>query len=190
MKFSYFASGFREDRGSHTGTRLNFEEVRGLYQSGDCGVIYCEWHDDPKGHARELASQWVPGDVVTLCGYSWGCGNWVKKFLCELWKLRPIITVDHLIMVDPVVRSRWPWMRWLAVSDWGEISLPANVRKSHIFYQRENEPNASNVRIGSLIKRPDQRLFVTHTKIDNAPEVTAKVLSVAAEYLAQKKPTD
>jgi len=111
MKFAYFASGFREKRGNLTGTKKNSRLVRDKYQSSDCAVIYVEWNDDPEEYAKDLAAQWSEGDVVTVTGYSWGAGNWARKFLWALWKANPAIEVQSLFFVDPVVRSKWPWMR-------------------------------------------------------------------------------
>lgn len=183
MNWAYYASGFREDRGEHTGTKENAHRVRDLYQA-QAVVAYVEWDDNPEGHAQSLAAQWTSGDTLIVTGYSWGCGNWIKKFLWELHRLNPTIIVDHLLLVDPVVRSRWPWMRWLAVSPWGTINLPENVEEAFVFFQRVNEPNASVVQLGGRVVTPHKELFVPHTKIDNHLAVRTKVLQVAEKYLS------
>jgi len=186
MKWALYASGFREDRGEHTGTKSNAHRVRDLYQSSDCCVIYVEWKNDPKGYAQSIASQWEAGDVLTVMGYSWGAGNWVKKFLWALYKANPSIKVSHVLLVDPVVRSPWPWMRWLAVSPWGTIKLPDNVKLICGVRQELNEPNCSKIEVGGIsgIEEVFEVLPYEHTKIDNAKEVTDRVLEIARRYLA------
>ena len=183
MKWAFYASGFRESRGKHTGTKANARAVRDVYQSNDCCVIYVEWNDEPKKYARDVASQWEAGDTLIVTGYSWGAGNWVKKFLWELWKQNPDIVVSHLTLVDPVVRMRFPLLRWFAITDWGTISYPENAQKAVVFYQRVDEPNASKLAWEGGITASYSKLDYPHTKIDNAPEVTELVLRVARDYL-------
>ena len=89
MKWAIYASGFREERGKHTGTKTNAHQVEMLHQTGECRVRYVEWNDDPEGYARSIADQWTLGDTIILTGYSWGAGNWVKKFLWTLYGINP-----------------------------------------------------------------------------------------------------
>jgi hypothetical protein len=185
MKWAIYASGFREERGKHTGTKTNAHQVEMLHQTGECRVRYVEWNDDPEGYARSIADQWTLGDTIILTGYSWGAGNWVKKFLWTLYGINPRARVAHVLLIDPVVRSPWPWMRWLAVSPWGTIQLPPNIGIISGFKQRINEPNCSKVRIDHKADVSERfiELPYTHTKIDNASEVTAKILDTADRHL-------
>ena len=184
MKWAFYASGFREKRGKHTGTKSNAYAVRDIYQSNDCAVIYCEYDDDPKGRARDVASQWKMGDTITVEGYSWGCGYWIRKFLWELQKRQPMARVQHLTLVDPVVYTRLFCLRWFAVSDWGTIKLPHNVVTCQVFYQREDEPNASALTFANGLNAAYSELEYKHTQIDNASEVTDMTLKVANCYLS------
>lgn len=183
MKWAYYASGFREKRGELSGTRETAMKVQRRFQSADCTVRYVEWDDNPKGYARDLATHWEEGDVLIVSGYSWGCGNWVKKFLTELFKLNPSIEVSYLVLADPVVRSCNPLFRWLAISPWGTIKLPGNINRKHSFFQRQNEPNASAITIGGKKVEHDTELKVKHTHMDNHPRVIGKLLGAAQVYL-------
>ena len=183
-KYAYFASGFREQRGEHTGTKANANDIRAKYQSRDCTVIYCEYDDAPKQYALDLASQWNDGDTLLVCGYSWGCGNWIRKFLWELYKVNPLIVVNYLTLVDPVVYTRLFSFRWMAITNWGTIKLPANIEKCFVFYQRVDEPNASKLKFEGNPMPAYSELDYPHTKIDNAPEVTDHLHSVAAHWLS------
>lgn len=185
MKWAIYASGFREDRGEQTGTKSNAHAVRDKYQSSECSVRYVEWKDDPEGYARSIADQWTLGDTLIVMGYSWGAGNWVKKFLWTLYEVNPLIKATHVLLVDPVVRSRWPWMRWLAVSKWGTIKLPPNSSIISGFRQEQNEPNCSKVSVGDTVDVSWRfhKLDYTHTEIDNAPEVTEKIRDIARRFL-------
>ena len=89
MKWAIYASGFREDRGEHTGTKANAHQVRDLHQTSETCVLYVEWDDDPEGYARSIADQWTMGDTILVTGYSsdpggffllWGDGklSWMK----------------------------------------------------------------------------------------------------------------
>ena len=185
MKWAIYASGYREDRGEHTGTKTNAHQVRDLHQTSECCVIYVEYNEDPEGYARSIADQWTIGDTIIVTGYSWGAGNWVKKFLWTLYGVNPHIRVSHVLLVDPVVRSPWPWMRWLAVTPWGTIKLPPNFGIISGFRQKEDEPNCSKVSIngGPNIAQRFTLLTYEHTQIDNSSEVTAKILDIADSYL-------
>lgn len=184
MKWAFYASGYREKRGKHTGTKSNAYDVRDIYQTNECAVIYCEYNDDPIGRARDVASQWKPGDTITVEGYSWGCGLWTRKFLWELWKCQPLARVNHLTLVDPVVRTWLFFLRWFAVTDWGTIKFPANIDACQVFFQREDEPNASTLEFEGGITASYSQLEYEHTKIDNAEEVTAMTLKVAERWLS------
>jgi|19_taG_2_1085344.scaffolds.fasta_scaffold01105_10 hypothetical protein len=183
MKYAYYASGFREKRGNRTGTKLNARIVRDSHPLAR--VTYVEWNDDPKEYARDLADMWTHGDTVIAQGYSWGAGNWLHKFLWELFRLNPLIKLDHVFFIDPVVRSKWPWMRWLAVTDHGTIDLPDNIVKWHGVRQDLNEPNASNLRIGA-VEIPRTKLLplhCIHSEIDNHKNVRNITLEIANKYL-------
>jgi len=183
MKYAYYASGFREKRGNLTGTKKNSRLIRENYPHAQ--INYVEWDDDPKEYARDLAEKWKQDDTVILMGYSWGCGNWLHKFLWELWRLSPHIFIDHVFFVDPVVRSKWFWMRWLAITDHGTIDLPNNIAQWQGVRQDLNEPNASNLRIGGkAVPRTDLHpLHCKHSDIDNHPSVRNIVLQIAKQHL-------
>lgn len=183
MNWMYFASGFRESRGATSGTKEIFKEVRKMYQGSGCCVIYNEYNDKPKKWAEDLASQWEEGDKLIVYGYSWGAGRWVRKFLWRLYKLNPEIRVNHLILVDPVYYSKWPWMRWRAIGDWATIRLPGNVFKPTVFYQRIDEPNASKIKIDGDSQPQWLMLDYPHTEIDDSPEVAEFVLTVCAKEI-------
>ena len=186
MKYAFFASGFRESRGKHTGTKSNAYLVRDEYQSSECTVRYVEYDDDPKKYAQDLASQWEDGDTVTLTGYSWGAGNWCRKFLWSLYRINPDIKVQHLHLIDPVVYVKFFW--WLTITDMGWISIPRSVQNLSLQYQTENEPNASQIKVTNDTRvLLEQQLPYPHTKIDNADEVTEVVLNVAERFLGHKK---
>lgn len=184
MKWSFYASGFREKRGKHTGTKSNAHKVRDEHQETAI-VRYVEWNDNPKGYALDLASRWTEGDTVTVEGYSWGCGNWIHKFLWTLFKANPAIRIHHLTLVDPVVHTRWWSLRWFAVTDWGKITLPDNISDDVVvFYQRVDEPNASKLIFKGKVIAKHFELNFPHTKIDNAKAVTDMTLEVADRYLS------
>lgn len=183
MKWSFYASGFREKRGAQTGTKANARKARDLYQSSDCAVIYCEYDDDPEEYAKDVAAQWQEGDTIIVEGYSWGCGNWVRKFSWSLFKAQPEARIQHLTLVDPVVHTKLFSLRWFAITDWGKIKFPPNIRNAFVFYQRIDEPNASKLVFGSPLSAAYSQLEYKHTKIDNAPEVTNMTLAVAEKYL-------
>jgi len=183
MKYAYYASGFREKRGNLTGTKKNSRLVRDAHPCAR--VTYVEWNDDPKEYARDLAEKWKAGDTVIAQGYSWGAGNWLHKFLGELWKVNPLITVDHVLFVDPVVRSKWFWMRWLALTDKGTITFPDNITRWSGVRQDLCEPNASNLRIGEVdVPRTELHpLHCDHYEIDNHTAVRNITLQIAKQYL-------
>jgi hypothetical protein len=193
MKYAYYASGFREQRGSHTGIKTNQRLVLEKYQSSDCCVIYVEWDDDPKQYAKDLAGRWSRGDTLILTGYSWGCGNWIKKFLWALWKADPTIVADHVLLIDPVVRSAWPWMRWTAISSFGTINLPPNMDDMDGFRQEQNEPNASAITVGDVRfgRKHFPKLPYKHTQIDNCEPVAHVIMANAARFLStQEQPSE
>ena len=183
MNWVYFASGFRESRGTTSGTKELFRAIRDEYQSEYCCIFYNEYNDEPKKWAQDLASQWQDGDNLVVYGYSWGAGRWVRKFLWELYRLNPKIKVNHLILIDPVYYSKWPWMRWRAIGDWAVIKLPDNILNSRVFYQRIDEPNASRVKIAGGLQPNWSMLDYPHTKIDDSPEVAEFVMIICEELL-------
>lgn len=183
MKWAFYASGYREKRGKHTGTKANAHAVREKFQQ-TAVVRYVEWNDDPKGYALDLASRWKEGDTVTVEGYSWGCGHWIRKFLWALYKANPRIFIQHLTLIDPVVHTRWWSLRWFAITDWGKIRFPSNICRAFVFFQKQDEPNASRLVFEGGIKAVYSLLEYEHTLIDNAPEVTEMTFSVAERWLS------
>ena len=95
--------------------------------------------------------------------------------------------VNHLTLVDPVVYTRLFSLRWFAITNFGRIRLPANIVAAQVFFQREDEPNASCLLFEGGITAAYSRLEYEHTKIDNAAEVTESTLAVAKRYLANAK---
>lgn len=141
------------------------------------------WNADPKDCVDRLRLAMNParGVDVVLAAYSWGAGNFAAKF-SELAAAVPGIRLRYAILSDPVYRSRWPWMRWLAVSALGQatrVRITGAWDGITTLYQRNVRPWGT--RVAAEIDRQDvfdlTRKGYSHIDMDNAPEFHLEAMS-------------
>ena len=170
-------SGFTEGRFERTGTYRLYKKMRDKFGE----VILCEWNDDFEKLAKLLRDEGV--SEILVCAYSWGAGNG----LVELAKhYRRSI---NAILCDPVYRSKYPWMRWRALTNkffQPTIRYSHNVKVVRWFNQTVNKPSGHMVTAGTIIPDKPTTLNVEHSKIDDTESYQKSCLTAAEVFLGQK----
>ena len=174
-------SGFTEGRFEQTGTYRLYKKLREKFSE----VILCEWNDDFEKLAQLLRDEGV--SEILVCAYSWGAGNG----LVELAKhYRRSIKA---ILCDPVYRSKYPWMRWRALTNKffePTIKYPENVTVVRWFNQTVNKPSGHAVQAGELIATKPTTLYVKHSEIDDSEEYRQSVFIAAKIFLLPRGAKD
>ncbi len=175
MKHIVLISGFTEDRHAMTGTRKIYRELVDEY---GYDVTLCELNDDFELLADSLMRQGVT--ELLVCAYSWGCGNGLKELSKHF--VGPI----KAVLCDPVYRSKYPWMRWRALTNKffePTIKYPENVTVVRWFNQTVNKPSGHAVKAGELIATQPTTLYVKHSEIDDSEEYKQSVFIAAKIFL-------
>lgn len=171
-------SGFTEGQYEQTGsadlhTQL-FDRFHRWDGHDDMVMVFPlkKWNHDWKGFADYLNRNTFSKAFV--CAYSWGAGFGLrelsKRFLGGI----------TCVLCDPVFRSKYPWMRWLALRrKHNVIKYPKNVTVKKVFYQDIDEPG--NDLVHGFGKRT--RLNVPHTQIDNHPAYHGAAIKYAKEFV-------
>ena len=165
-------SGFHQKWGEDTGSEKlyeNFKQFANFGGHNDIVMVFKrEWHD-----WEELASWLNDHDVSEcfVCAYSWGAGYGLSKFA------KAFSGAISCVLCDPVFRSKYLWMRWLAILADKTIEYPKNVTVKKVFYQTMDEPGNDPVK-----GKPHRtRLNVPHSQIDSHPAYH----KAAEKYLKQ-----
>ncbi len=170
-------SGFTEGRFERTGTYRLYRKMQ--RQFGD--VILCEWDDDFKELAKLLYSDNV--SELLVCAYSWGAGNGLSELSKHF--LGPI----KAILCDPVYRSKFPWMRWRALTNKffePTIKYPHNVTVVRWFNQTLNKPSGHRVKAGKIIPDNPTTLNVKHSEIDDTESYHKSCITAAEVFLGTR----
>lgn len=176
MKKIIVISGFTENRFEHTGTYRLYKAL--VEDFGSDKVMLCEWDDNFAIIAELLRSEGVSEIVVG--SYSWGAGNGLKQL--SKYFTGPI----KAILCDPVYRSKFPWMRWRALTNKffaPTIKYPENVTVVRWFNQRVDKPSGHAVKAGKLLQKHPTTLKIGHSKIDDSASYFQAVFAEAALFL-------
>ncbi|QDT39745.1 alpha/beta hydrolase [Stratiformator vulcanicus] len=127
---------------------------------------------------------------VVIIGYSWGAGYGAMKLAEQL--RRRGVTVDAMVLCDPVYRSRLFATRWLAlvgelpISGWRpRIRVPDNVSRVMYWRQTMAMPRGHQlVAADPEVTKIDDRglLDADHVNVDNHPTFVNAAVEVALEY--------
>lgn len=176
-------SGFLQDEGKPTGMVALWQLLRENASPTRC-VILKSWNDSWSDLAERMRRVGpIGGPTICVYAYSWGAGHGAITLAREL-RTRGL-RVAHMVLCDPVYRSRFLSFRWLAMSKAPNITIPGNVNRVDWFRQHENLPaghdlhpeNPKATKIG-----PAVWLERTHQKMDDAPEFHAECIRVAGEF--------
>lgn len=162
-------SGFTEERQKTTGSRKLWRNLMNRYRDDVDYIFLLEWNDDPKDYAEFLNSLNVSEALV--CAYSWGAGFGLREFA------KGFLGQVNAVLCDPVFRSKFPWMRWRALTkNWKPtIQYTKNVNVVRWFNQTNNQPGADNVNTDCKV----QTLPYLHCEIDDSPEYHQAALEEA-----------
>jgi len=170
-------SGFTERRFEDIGSSRLYEDLKEIYGS-KVPVFMCEWNENFQDLADNLNRKGVKEIVVGA--YSWGAGNGLSK-LSKHFKGQ-----IYAVLCDPVYRSKFPWMRWRAMTNWllpPVIKYPSNVTVVHWFSQRSDKPQGHKVLAGKMIPHKPKILPYTHGQIDDSPHYSLAVDQTVKSYL-------
>lgn len=135
------------------------------------------WKHDWEGLADYLNRNGFEDAFV--CAYSWGAGFGLKEFSKTFWG------EVSCVLCDPVYRSKYPWMRWLALRNkQNTITYPSNVEVERVFYQNIDEPGNELV---ANFKGKRTRLNVPHTQIDEHPSYHGAAIKEIETWLQTKQ---
>ena len=166
-------SGFTESKLESTGSYRLWQSMFGPYKD-DVEVIWMlEWNEDPKKNAEFLNRIGVSECLV--CSYSWGAGHGLREFA------KAFDGQIGAVLCDPVFRSKFPWMRWRALTKHlvPTIKYPENVEVLRWFNQTKNQPGADNVATRCAV----ETLPYKHSEIDDSPEYHQAALEEAYFFI-------
>lgn len=166
-------SGFTEKKTEQTGSINLFSSFFGPCGDDVDHIIMREWNEDPKKTAEFLNHIGVSEALV--CAYSWGAGFGLREFA------KAFNGQIGAVLCDPVYRSKYPWMRWRALTKYlvPTIKYPKNVEVLRWFNQTQNQPGADNVKTRCAV----ETLPYKHSEIDDSPEYHQAALEEAYLFL-------
>lgn len=136
-------SGFLQNEGRPTGMVRLWRWLGQEHSGPESCVELRSWNDNFRDLAELIwrvqpAAPEESGPTVMIYAYSWGAG-WGAIELARQLRKRGI-PVAAMVLSDPVYRSPWRSLAWLAMVSWSSIRVPANVRRVTWFRQRMNRP--------------------------------------------------
>jgi len=141
-------------------------------------IVLCEWNDDFKMLSELLADDGA--EELLVCAYSWGCGNGLRELS------KHFTGQIKAILCDPVYRSRFPWMRWRALTNKffePTIKYLDNVTVVRWFNQTLNKPSGHRVQAGEIIPEQPTTLNADHGSIDDTYIYHQSCLTAAKVFL-------
>ena len=175
MKAIAMIGGFTEQIFDITGSRKIYNSLARKYGS-DYLVEFAEWHD-----CESLAEYMEEMEVTEILvgAYSWGAGQGLRDLA------RNFSGKIYAVLCDPVFRSRFPWMRWRAITRlrfWHPtIKYPDNVHVIGWFNQKMDVPRGSHVKAKVRPRKPIT-LPLPHTQIDDSPQYRKLMLDAAKKF--------
>lgn len=133
-------AGRTQRRGRPTGPQKLFADAHRRFSGPTTNVSYWSWSDNWAELAQMIARV-GNGAIetekfrVAIAGYSWG-GDAAIELAARLGGHG--IDVARLVLCDAVYRSCLFSLRWLSLTPWPTLHVPANVRRASWFYQRQN----------------------------------------------------
>lgn len=165
--------GFTEKDFDLTGSRKLYNELQVRFPKQR--VEFAQWKEG-KALGEYFTSVGVSEALVGA--YSWGGGYGLPE-LAKAFEGN--VTA---ILCDPVYRSRFPWMRWRALTHYWipTIKFSDNVSVLHWFSQKFNRPGNDNI---SAINQPDMARYLpySHTEIDDSKEYHDAVVEAAYHFI-------
>jgi len=158
--------GFLESRdGPMLGLR-QMVQCQVLPQFSRVTVQYHSWRDDLCGALTRQAATTPPGGPLILLGHSYGASALVRA-------ARRVagISIDHLILLDPVPRWLWGQFQWFS------YKLPANVRRATCLYNPWSLPKSSPIRNAGTPYR-NVRVPPLHASIPGDSAVQEQILAI------------
>lgn len=138
-------SGFTQHRGDPSGTQELWLRLRGLVNNGRSCVEFFPWNSN-----WQDVAEWIwrcrPDERpprIYVYAYSWGAGGGFVRLARALKKRG--IEIEMAVLSDPVYCPPLRCLAWLALCPWSKIHVPANVRRVHYFFQRENYPRGHHL---------------------------------------------
>lgn len=136
----------------------------------DATVGYASYKDDVAAELGRRASEGAR--PMVLVGHSYGGAALVRAA-----RLLPTVTVDHLILLDPVPRWAWGQVQWDA---WW---LTANVRAATCIYNPRCLPWSVPI-VGGCERFDNVRVNAGHSKIPADPAVQAQIVELIRQSMA------
>jgi hypothetical protein len=139
--------------------------------AGNTEFVLKTWKENPRSYAKFVAAHWNKGDKIIISGYSYGGGWFTRLFLETLYKRRPDVEVDLVVLCDPVYRHPFILMRFLALFKQNyKFSFP--VKKLIHLVQNQDRVGGDILTVlhtATEVIGPIE-LNYPHVKMDNAKE--------------------
>ena len=189
---------------SDSGMRLLYRELRVRYGGPTVEICYRPWKWPWKDEARRLHQVALPDCPTVVAGHSYGWGYGYKKFSKEWHRCHR--EVGLAIPVDPIPRVAevlLPFNIW-ALTRWGKVKV-RYARQVLAYRQVNNIPmgrdvcNGDSANFTRWVYGSEQAISkhaprsheswrrydpdMTHSKIDDAPEIHEEVLGRIDSYI-------
>ena len=159
-------SGFTQTESRWHGMVKLWREMHARSTAAEDVVSLRTWNSNWRALAEHifLVQQEQGTRIKVACyGYSWGCSGLVK-LARELNKRG--IPVESMVLSDPIYLSPLLPFRWLAMTNWRPVVIPANVRMVRWFFQRQNLPQSP----GIIASDKNRTMIFEPTELDRQHE--------------------
>ena len=173
MKVIAIISGFTEADFDITGSRKLYNELRVRFP--EHVVEFAQWKE-----GEDLAKYFnsIGATNALVCAYSWGAGHGLVEF-SEAFDGNV-----RAILCDPVYRSKFPWMRWRALTKFWipTIRYGDNVSVLAWFTQKLNQPGNDNISAGVAPSKA-KVLPYKHKRMDDSKEYHDAAVEAAYHFI-------
>lgn len=176
-------SGFTESTGERTGLFRLWVKL-GFLRSPSVQVLLLSWRAGWPDVAEQirLATENGSPPKIYVYAYSWGAG-WGFLQLAKQLAERGI-SIEHVVLCDPVYRPWFFLFRLLALTDVFQINVPPSVKRVTSFFQRQNRPRGHTVVATSSTRMDAPReLQVIHAYMDDQEEFHESCLEIAYQSM-------
>jgi pimeloyl-ACP methyl ester carboxylesterase len=166
--------GFLESRdGPFLGLR-DFVGAQLLPRHPAAAVDYFHWRDDVSAALRAAAA--TGKKPLILLGHSYG-GSALVRAAAKT----PDVSIDHLILLDPV--PRWLWGQFQLTS----YRLSPNIKAATCLYNPWSLPKSSPIR-GGIARFQNIHVSPLHASIPGDPAVQSQVLAIIEQEFSASAP--
>lgn len=168
--------GFLQDRGTPNGMVRLWLRAHSNFAGRSTAVMLLSWNDNVRQLAEFIWRSSRPDPLIHIAGYSWG-GTTARNLCCQLSKRG--LSIDQVILSDPVYRHWWMPRRWTTLLPWRTIEFPTNVSRIYWYRQEQNWPRAHSPAAedtDSTYVSPGFLLKCSHQYMDDAQEFHDRVI--------------